>query len=539
MIAAAWIVALIVLAAGVTHEGAIAGSLDDVFVVLHEARGWASHLGVLPQVLESDQLGRPSVEGSTSPADVMVKMATMVIAPSADPLVMAGWVCLGWLALGALAVAFGAAALGAGWIRSLVVAAGWACSLGLVEAASYRLEGPLFAAAWAALLVAGVRGHRRDALALAVVLCAVRPEGFVLGPAAALWAHRGSISPSILARCVSTIVPTLGGRLLLFGTWAPQSFFAKSSDSRLLELQDGIHYLDASLRTPAGIALVALGAAVLWCIWIGRSAEGDERSARSLRCGLIGLAALAAVILVASGGDGYAGSRLALPIATPVWLAAAIPTEKGARVQRGCLGLALSLQLFGLQSPAGEWPLQGDHAAEPERTAVERLQAGPSGMEVFEGDREILLAVAEGLDGETIAHRHAQRFRWLVPELKILDLTGLTSREIASLPAPNRITFGRDGIAYGIEVGVGALHIDVLRARPSPLASVSPLILADAELALRYAGAPPLQTDLAERLAERYVGASLRHPGAAGWFNLLVRRDLAERFASLGFRIGP
>lgn len=538
-ILAAWLLALSVLAVAVTREGLMAGSLDDVFVVLHEARGWAAHIGLLPDTMADEGLGRPTVEGATSPADVVVKMISMVLAPSADPLVVAGWVCLGWLAMGALVIAHGAVALGAGRLQAAAVAAGWACSLGLVEAASYRLEGALFAAVWGALLVAAARERRNTALVLSVLLCAVRPEGFVLGPAAALCAHRSSPSAIVVARCVSSAAPVLGARLIAFGSWAPQSYRAKSSDDRWLEFQDGLGYLDASLRTPAGAALLVLAAGVLWSLWVGRAAQGGPRSSDRLRCSLLSITSLAAVILVLSGGDGYAGSRLALPLAAPVWIAASVPAFSGVTVQRVCLGLALCLQIVGLQPSVGEPRREGLESLNLAWSTVNRLRAGPSGLEAFEGDQEVLRAAAEALGRETLAHRHAQRFRWFSPGLHILDLTGLTSKEVGDLPAPHRVTFGRDAIAYAIDERVGALHLDVLRARPSPLAGESPKVLADEMHALRFVGPPPLGGDVAARLAEQYVCASYLHPGAAGWFNLLVRKDLVGRFEAAGFRLRP
>lgn len=535
---AGWMVALVVVALGVTREGAVAGSLDDIFVVLHEARGWAAHFGALPQVLESDSLGRPLVEGATSPADVLVKAVCLIAAPSADPLVVAGWVCFGWLAIGAFVVAWGAIAVGAGWRRGSVVAAGWACSLGLVDASSYRLEGALFAAVWASLLIAATMRRKRMSLLLAAVLCAVRPEGVILGPATALWAHRESLRPSVAALCLGTAAPVVCGRLVVFGGWAPQSFVAKSSDDRLLEVQDGILYLDAALRTPAGIALVVLFAAGLWGLWSQRSTASEELPGKSVHQGLLALAAVAAAVLVVSGGDGYSGTRLALPLAAPIWISAAVPASGTAALQRVSIGFALALQIFALQAPGGRWRWAGAGPVELAQSTVERLIAGPVGMEAFEGDEHVLRAVNDGLAGETLAHRHAQRFRWFSPETKILDLTGLTSREVGALPAPGRVSFGRDAIDYAIDCRVGALFLDVLRSRPSSFAGESPSILADPDEALRFLGPPPLDHALAARLAASYVTASTRHSATGGWFNLLVRRDLAPRFESSGFLIG-
>ena len=61
--------------------------------------------------------------------------------------------------------------------------------------------------------------------------------------------------------------------------------------------------------------------------------------------------------------------------------------------------------------------------------------------------------------------------------------------------------------------------------------------LSDPELAKRYSGEPYLGAELAEGLARHYAGASRRLPDGAGYFNLLVRRDLAQDFRNKGFRV--
>lgn len=538
---AAWMAAVLVLMVGVTREGAIAGSLDDVFVVLHEARGWAASLGVLPAELDGPGLVRPAVEGSTSAVDTGVKLVGLVLAPEADPLALAGWTGLLWMVAGAGLMVLGARVAGSGPWLTAAVAVGWASSLGLVEAAGYRLEGPLFALVWTALLVAALGRRVRGAFLLAVLLAAVRPEGLVLGPAAALWARRGRPRLQGVGFAACSVLPILALRLALFGSWAPQSYRAKSSDSRVLELLDGLGYLDGALRTPAGVALLLLTICLLWSLWIARDGRGLRRLAVDTRAGLLGLGGLAAAVLIASGGDGYVGARLALPLAAPLWLAVSIPARAfQARIaQRAAVSAALCLQLLGTLAPGAGWSPPDLDPLRVAREAWGGLRAGPSGMEAFSGDAEVLAAAEQALAGETLAHRHAQRFRWFAPELEILDLTGLTSAEVGSLPAPGRVTFGRDAIDHALSQRVGALHLDVERARPRAQADHPATVLADPTRALWFVGPPRLDESLAAALDRDYVGASLAHPGAAGWFNLLVRRDLAQRFRDAGFRVGP
>lgn len=535
-------VAALLVVLGVTRPGAVAGSLDDVFVVLADARGWLAELGLFGSGASAG-LAAPEVEGSTSPLDVAVKALGLLLTPGADQLALAGWVGLGWLLVGGATAAWTAARLSRSTVGTVACAAGWAGSIGLVEAATYRLEGPLFAWLWLSLLAAAALRRVPLAMGLALLLSLARPEGLLLGPAAALWAGRGARRPWHLLAAAGIPALVTAVRWSVFGRLAPQSFYAKSSDDRLLELADGLHYLDAALRGPAGIALVLLVATVIWALWSGR-AQADDRD--DPRPGLLGLAALAALVLVGSGGDGYLGTRLALPLGAPVWLAIAATVGRGApRWCSALIAVGLGLQLWGTVQPE-----RGEAGAEvpwwrPDRLmvqAAEGLRAGPVGMEIFAGDAEVLARAETALAGAALAHRHAQRYRYLRPALPLFDLTGITSGEPVERPAPGRVTFGRDAIELGLDKGVGAFFLDVEVARPEALADHSIGVLADPVRGLRFLGAPVLTPEQTEALAKEYVPASCVHGAGqahgAGWWNVLVRRDLASAFRAAGFRVG-
>ena len=122
-----------------------AGSLDDVFVVLTEARRLlsGSTAGLPGAGFPGSGLPGPTVESWTSPVDLLMKVVLLGGWPGADPLRAAGW-----LALMELLVLVGASvavlrALSDYRARWPVAAFGLVLAPGLLESAAYRLEGPL------------------------------------------------------------------------------------------------------------------------------------------------------------------------------------------------------------------------------------------------------------------------------------------------------------------------------------------------------------------------------------------------------------
>ncbi|MEM9802072.1 MAG: hypothetical protein AAGA20_17240 [Planctomycetota bacterium] len=495
------------------------GSLDDLFVVLADARAW------LGGDERSGPLPRPEVESSTSPLDVGAKALTLIACGSGDAVRATGWI---QLILVALLAFLAAAAAGGSATHRALFACGVVLAPGVAEAAAFRLEGPLFAVLWIACVDAVLRGRARATLALSLGAMLARPEGMLLAPLAC-WLAAGSDRRRAARFALGALA--LGGlitavRLALFGDPLPNTFYAKSAESRLLELQDGLQYLGAALAgSPEGLGLTLLAAVSTGLVVMRRGATGVEPARRALV-----LAAAAAVIVVVSGGDAYAGARLVLPVGIPVWLAAARLRPLAGRVVLPAAAASLALQLVGA--------LPAAHAA----TAFERLRlavvGGPIGLDAFEGDERVFDAVAAALGTETLAHRHLQRFRWFEPSAEILDLTGLTDREVARRPTPGPVRFGRDAVDLALDRRVGAIHLDPLRARSGALAEVDLVAaLSDPAVAPRYGGPPYLPLDLARSLADVYCAASLPHPDAGGSFNLLVRRDLAERFEAQGFAV--
>lgn len=498
------------------------GSLDDAFVVWADARIWAS--GSIP-----------AVEGSTSALDVGCKALIYLLAgPDLDPLRAAGafGICT---FLGAVAAAawFGHA-LGGG-AAGFLAASGVATSIGVVESVAFRLEGGLHLLLWVTNLGCAALRWPRRTLACGALLGLARPEGLLLVPLLAAWAARCA-GPLRYAGAGSGIVGAVVlARLALFGAPWPNTFYAKSSDSRLSEVVDGLGYAArAAIESTGGAALVLLAGAVAWAI--ARSEKGSDLWT-STSAGLGAFAAAAALLLIGSGGDAYEGARLALPLGAPLWLALAhLARPAGAFARRAalCGGLALLLQVGGaLRAPVLWGP-----SALAETSA--RVVGGPLGVEALEGEPSAFAAAREALAGETLAHRHAQRIRWFEPGLTVLDMTGLTDREVARRPHPGANRFGRDALDLALERRVGAIHLDVPFAPVRAIAGLGSTaeVLGDASLTGELMGTVASEGPLIDLLARLYLPASYRlhgTPGAVRWFNLFVRADLAERFEEAGF----
>jgi hypothetical protein len=534
---------------------AVPGSLDDAFVVLVDARHLATEGGY-----RIDVDGRP-VDGSTSPLDVLQK-AALIAAGVPDALAAAGWLGLLWLAVAAGAA--GALALGlarrgerqataergtgrGGALAPWALVAAAALAPGVVEGTAYVLETPLFAAVWCALLATVAGGRARPAFALAAALPLVRPEGFVLGPAAWLLAARASgRSAAGVAGGSVALAVVLGAQLALhvacFGSPWPNSYYAKRSDSRVHELLDGLAYCAELLVSWPGLAL---GTALLVALWARReransstsAAQAVERvaAARASRdLALLGLAAFA--VVSASGGDAYRGARLLAPVTLALWLAAAaaLPLTRG-------FGRALLVGAAGASAVIGLAP-----AFRAPVVAVRGIANGPVGLAEFAPDATFVAkverALADAPEGpaRALAHRHAQRFAWFAHGLRLRDLTGLTDREIARLPAPGPVRFGRDALDFAAELGVGAIHLDhrLWHPRgwwPEDVARG----LSAAGLGGQFLGPPLPGPATVARLAERYVLATLEDAWGPGrHVNLLVRRDLSAGFRAAGFAVG-
>ena len=179
-------------------------------------------------------------------------------------------------------------------------------------------------------------------------------------------------------------------------------------------------------------------------------------------------------------------------------------------------------------------------------------------VDAFGPDRAFVERVAQALDGvespadphgSTLAQRHGQRFAWFAQtssieggaaaRLVILDLTGLTDSDVAHTPVEGPVRFGRNALELALTRRVGALHLDHAPWRANSWVGLETgVALSDENLAERFLGAPHPGPQLAARLSESYICATLRDAWGPGrHINLLVRRDLEARFRAAGFEL--
>lgn len=320
-------------------------------------------------------------------------------------------------------------------------------------------------------------------------------------------------------------------RIATFGSWAPNSYHAKTSDSRLHEVVDGARYVADVLRGATGDGsdvLAGLAAAaclvglVLPFLPFGRSREASGWGRALAGAGWIALAAL-----VLSGGDGYAGTRLFAPVALWSLLATA---ECASRSSGGVRIAAIAVLLT----------VAGARVVRVAPDAGEKLAAIPSSAwraDDFACGRRVARLLERLLPDAPLAHRHFQQARWFAPDLRVVDLTGLNDRSIARRPAAGSVRFGRSDVAPALEARAGALllhhalvGVEALADRPLAATLEDPARIA------RLIGAPPPEPGACDALLAGYRAASLPDVcGRGTWLNLLVRADLAERFRREGF----
>ena len=504
------------------------GSSDDLFVELVHARA------LLERGSLAHEEGEGAVESFTSPLDLGLKTLSLALWRS-DGVAAAWWESTLLYLSAVLALCYSARRLPSGeggrepppWVFPLGAAA-LALSPGLAEGTSYLLETPLvvFLIALFLPLSEGPPSPLRAGV-VTLLLALARPELALVG---LLWAlpQRRTLLGALLA-----LVALESLRLACYGSLLPNSFYAKASDSRWLELRDGLSYLLAFARgegsphlAPAlagsGILLAAL--ALPFC------ARGPGGLSRSLA--LAGPLYLVAVIV--GGGDGYRGARLLAPAVVLILLAlTALAAGRGSVwVRRGARALLALVLLSRLLAVLPDSPAK-----------LAAIARGGASQADYAAERRALGRIAALLPpGSTLAARHLQMAEYFEPSLGYLDLTGLCERRVARRPAPGPIRFGRTSIAPALDERVEAIHLYHQLFSERILASRSTAAWLDAPAAERALVGDPLPGgEEARELARRYRTLTLIDGGGRGrHVNLLVRADLAAGLALReGVRVGP
>jgi hypothetical protein len=317
-----------------TLAGGRAESIDDAFILLVYVR----RLRALAP--PEWNVGDGPVEGFTSTLDLLLKTLTSLVEPD---LVRASF-------LATMGSAVGSALL-AGWIGARLAreracadapepaasegdAQSWSgagalvgglvigTSAELADASAYLLETPVVVAvtlvALSMVLLRGPAPRTREIWASSAALGALalaRPETSVIALLlAGAWAGGSASARSgtpdgdvrrwaPLLATATVVLAQLALRWAIFGELAPNTYFAKSSASRWLEVQDGLGYLAAFLARPAGQLLA--GALVVGALALPSRAAGwfvsSEAHRRVRVCWLA--CALWVVAVVVGGGD--------------------------------------------------------------------------------------------------------------------------------------------------------------------------------------------------------------------------------------------
>lgn len=496
------------------------GSMDDLFVVLSAGRSLREGTG------GALFAGGEAAWGATSTLDLLLKA---LAGSFRDPFRVVWWLNTGLFALAAGILFCWARGLsstselssgGESQAQAGFGAWGWfltalalVAAPGFSEGGAYLLETCLWALFMGLAGLGWTRGFSPRVMG-AVLFCLAwcRPEGAFMA------LMLGIMRPRLLIAVLLAMGLEASWRFFAAGHVLSDTFFAKSSDSRLQEIGDGIAYLRGFLLTPQGAGTL-VGILLPW--W-GRS--GDTASARALSA--LGVCAVGIVVL--SGGDGYLGPRLMLPVSL-LGIAAAgslLRSPYGAQRWGACAALLLVL-VPGVCRAAG--------------TAVDLVRAAASGSltvaltsDHFDVEEEVAAAMARAsraLSGAAVGVRDMQSLRWFEPSVPVRDASGLTDRAVSRSPAPQRVRHGRDAFEFLSRAGVPLLHLDHLRVRPRPWAGMDVLQLLTSETE-EFIGFPRAAAE-AELLAADYVAASIEL--SSGWLNVLVRRDLAEDLLGAGF----
>lgn len=532
---AAWLslATVLVSVSVLSFAGARPANLDDAFIVLVYARHLLSDLSL------SWNAGDGPVEGFTSPLDLLVKAFALIASP-ADPiratfrLNVALHAALPLLAAATAVLAAKGRPFATRFLAALAAGLLAATSPALAEGASFLLEAPLVAFTLTALAAYGglAEAPRPWVLATLAILAAMaRPEGLPLAagllalPALRPSGRQAALRGALLAG--GTVALLFALRFVVFGEFVPNTYFAKSSTSRLLEARDGLSYVLTYVREgPPGSRFLPL-LALLPALAL---APGWSCSWARLRFALLsGLAVSSVGLIVLAGGDSYGGGRF---LAGSLSLAFVALTFALADTTGLARGVALSVAMLVLAGPI-EVSLR---EAEARRALIR--DTWPVRHEHFECDRQIARSLEALLGTGTVAQSDYQKLKYFADGLRVVDLQGLNDRAIAHEPWPGPVRWGKYRHAHGVRE---AAPIWIFGYRTelheTPLADAGiERALTDEAVWSRHIGYAPEGAD-AEAIRRLYAAASL--PVCGKYFDVLVRRDVAQELASKGLLVEP
>jgi hypothetical protein len=293
----------------------------------------------------------------------------------------------------------------------------------------YWSVGGLETVPFALLVMLTVRDHARMRSAIWLGLASLtRPETPVVVGALALDRLLRGTDRRALARWLAVVaalfVPFLLVRRLYFDAWLPNTYFAKTGAPLAVRATAGWSYLQEA----AGSLVPAFGwkgwlVATLGLIVIAGLSVFALGSPRLRPEGLVVIALAAACVF--EGGDWMVLHRFLVPALPPLAVLA------GAALLRAAGGLRdrrWAASAVGLACVA-----HGILTAVEERNGGRGLRVQGEGYR--HAHREIAAYLAEhGARGEAVALMDVGMIGWYAPQLVVIDITGLTDREVARAP---------------------------------------------------------------------------------------------------------
>lgn len=527
---------LVLVGAIVSFTNAVPGNLDDAFITLVYARHLAEDGSLYWNAADG------AVDGFTSLLDVLIKAVGHGAAE--DPLAMARDLSLGTHVLGGIAAMVVVAACGPERGSARAVGAGALTGLALAlhpapaHGASFLLESPLFVVL--AVVAAGVplatelhssRRARAGWTASLMLLCLVRPEGQALAVIlAGLYAVvlAGDASRRVrfgpLLGVVGLLVAVYAWHWIAFGALLPNTFYAKSSGSRVQEIAEGWSYVVAFARGHGALGWLTLALPVLVPMPLLLRGWRHERArARHVLVSTAALASLAMVVV--EGGDSYTGGRfVAVPVALS-WVAVGHLAACGPSIpRRSAWATVVALALLGTLSQ-----LQAFARGAPG-------SAISASMDDYACERQAARRLAEIAPEGVVMQTDWQRLKYFEDGLRVIDLHGLNDREIARREVEGPVRYGKFTHAHALEVGAPVWVYGYRLASEQPMAAVPmDALLGDPTVSDLYVGyRAPLE--VSGSMGRDYLPASL--PVCERYFNVLVRREHADELVELGLLVG-
>lgn len=527
------------------------GNIDDAFILLVYAR----HFAQSGQFYYNIADGR--IDGFTSPLDLWIKGIIIRIVP-ADPILII------WLLTIVLYLAIVLSGLyfanrfkrtnRGSFLLAALFGVLLATNQGLAAGSQFLLETPLYVllGIWTIYYFVVEKPPKtpRQLVVFGLLLLALpltRPEGLVVSAASyacfLYTEHRGQKRASLLAPGMLLLLGLAAyytWRVRYFGYWAPNTYYAKTSESRLVEIQDGAHYVIKYLLSPAFPVMAWLLASPLWA----RCFAQPEARRRYLMLCFVMLASLAAVVY--AGGDCYGGGRfLALPLVLALLLLLRVLTElPPSGWRRVAHGLALCMIVVQL----GELLVVPAYFlwTAPRKLRQALKDKWPLTERSFACDAEFARRLArlvgpQGPGARIVAQTDFQRMKYFADDVHTVDLSGLNDRGIAHRPVAGQVLYGKgsytDALARRPAVWIVGHRVGPRWAPPQPMAAASLRAVFDApavaESYFGYAMEPPFIVPI----SAAYTSASLGV--CQGYYNFLLRNDLIDEARQQGFLVGP